>query len=224
MSEQQPLLSGDPEAGEHASECTDSRWTRWRERTAQFLESPPLHKAIIALIIIDAGCVLADLGYAFLSDTCMPAEGEDAPAWLEVLAHISLAITTLFVIEIPLALWSFGPHYYNPVSGVPHAALHIFDAAIITITFILEVGLKGREQELASLLIIFRLWRLVKLVGGVAVGAGEIGEENDRLLEETRIELQETRKQLAAVRQDNSELRKRITTLGGSPPEPAHAV
>lgn len=37
---------------------------------------------------------------------------------------------------------------------------------IIITTFILEFVLKGRQRELAGLLITLRLWRLVKLVGG----------------------------------------------------------
>lgn len=117
-------------------------------------------------IVIDASCVLADLTYTFLSPGCEPPEGGDAPAWLEVLAHISLAITTFFLIEIPLSIYAFGLKFYNPFGPVPHSVLHLFDAFIIVTTFILEVVLKGREQELASLLIILRLWRLVKLVGG----------------------------------------------------------
>lgn len=43
---------------------------------------------------------------------------------------------------------------------------HGTQAFIIITTFVLEVVLKGKEQELAGLLIILRLWRLVKLVGG----------------------------------------------------------
>lgn len=111
-------------------------------------------------------CVLADLGYTFLSDGCNPPGGAEAPAWLEVLAHISLVITSFFLVEIPLALWAFGLRYYNPFGDVPHAMLHIFDALIIITTFVLEVALKGRERELAGLLVVLRLWRLVKLVGG----------------------------------------------------------
>lgn len=114
--------------------------------------------------MIDATCVLADLGHTFLSDDCPPSD--EGPAWLEVLANISLAITTLFLIEIPLALWAFGFRFYIPFSGVSHAALHLFDAVIIVTTFVLEFVLKGRQRELAGLLITLRLWRLVKLVGG----------------------------------------------------------
>lgn len=85
--------------------------------------------------------------------------------WLETLSHISLGITTLFLIEIPLQLWAFGPKFYNPVYTL-HGSLHLFDAVVIITTFVLEVVLKGRERELAGLLILLRLWRLVKLVGG----------------------------------------------------------
>ena len=59
-----------------------------------------------------------------------------------------------------------GFSYYNPCGSILHAGLHLFDAFVIIVTFLLEVVLKGRERELAGLLIILRLWRLVKLVGG----------------------------------------------------------
>lgn len=115
---------------------------------------------------IDAACVLADLSYTFLSERCVPSEGPDTPVWLTVLSYISLSITTLFLVEIPLDLYAFGHQYYNPFGGIRHASLHLFDGVIIVTTFMLEAVLKGRERELAGLLVIFRLWRLVKLVGG----------------------------------------------------------
>lgn len=93
-------------------------------------------------------------------------EGPDAPLWLDILAHVSLGITTLFLAEIPVTLWAMGPSYFNPFGHFPHAGLHLFDALVIIGTFVLEVVLRGRERELAGLLIILRLWRLVKLVGG----------------------------------------------------------
>jgi hypothetical protein len=101
-----------------------------------------------------------------LSSDCETAGTPDAPAWLEVLSTISTAITTLFLIEIPLSLWSLGFQHYNPYGPVPHASLHLFDAVIIVTTFVLEVILRGKERELAGLLIVLRLWRLLKLVGG----------------------------------------------------------
>lgn len=113
--------------------------------------------------------MLADITYSFLAEPCSPPTGggeENQPAWLEVLAHISLAITTFFLLEIPLATYAFGLRYYRPLGPVPHASLHLFDAVVILTTFVLEVVLRGREQELIGLLVLLRLWRLVKLVGG----------------------------------------------------------
>ena len=51
----------------------------------------------------------------------------------------------------------------------PYAALHLFDAVVVLATFVLEVVLRGRERELAGLLVLLRLWRLVKLVGGASL-------------------------------------------------------
>ncbi|KAH9952182.1 hypothetical protein B0H21DRAFT_17404 [Amylocystis lapponica] len=208
MSEQQPLLpshnASDPEATKHTS---------WRERTAEILESPILHKTVISLVLIDSACVLADLGYTFLSEDCTPSEGPDAPVWLTVLAHISLAITTFFLVEIPITLWASGLAYFNPRGRVPHATLHLFDAIVILTTFVLEVVLRGRERELASLLIILRLWRLVKLVQGIAVSAGEFEEQDARLLEETRQELEGVIVALAEARDENAKLRARVAHL-----------
>ena len=37
----------------------------------------------------------------------------------------------------------------------------------------MDVVLHGRERELAGLLVLLRLWRLVKLVGGADYGFGQ---------------------------------------------------
>ena len=72
------------------------------------------------------------------------------------------------MVEIPLTVWSLGIQWYNPWSRVIHSWLHLFDAAVIVATFVLEVTLRGRDSEFAALLVILRLWRIVKLVAGVS--------------------------------------------------------
>ncbi|GBE82023.1 hypothetical protein SCP_0403990 [Sparassis crispa] len=135
MSEQQPLLSSQDDSYDaetnHVSEESMKRKS-WSESTAETLESPTLHKTIIALVLIDSGCVLADLGYAFLSETCTPSE--EGPIWLTVLARISLVITTFFLLEIPITLWASGLRFFDPLGRVPHATLHLFDAIVIVTT------------------------------------------------------------------------------------------
>ncbi|KAJ4501519.1 hypothetical protein C8R41DRAFT_892177 [Lentinula lateritia] len=210
MSEQQPLLQ-DAEAGENSNPSPLS----FRERLAFWLESQLFHKIVIALITIDAAIVLTDLGYTLLSPNCT-TEGPEGPQWLEVLTHISLGITAFFLFEIPLALLAFGSDYYNPFGAVPHAILHDFDAVIIVTTFILEVFLKGKQRELAGLLIVLRLWRLVKLVGGIAVGAGELEEDTAKEFAELNTEFEKTKRELSEEQEENKKLRARLVNLGQS--------
>ncbi|OSD08710.1 hypothetical protein PYCCODRAFT_1380522 [Trametes coccinea BRFM310] len=218
MSEQDPLLPlatnyADGDSAEAQDLDSKSTYERCKIRTAEVLESTPLHYTVIALVLIDSVCVLADLAYTFLSEDCTPIEGPDTPLWLNILANISLMITTLFLVEIPVTIWALGLRYYNPVGPVTHGVLHFFDAAVILTTFVLEVGLRGRERELASLLVILRLWRLVKLVQGIAVSAGEIDERQAEELSETRHKLREALTSLQSLRQENQELRVRLAAL-----------
>ncbi|KAG6376441.1 hypothetical protein JVT61DRAFT_2429 [Boletus reticuloceps] len=207
--ERQPLLPITCDNTEARANST------WREKVASVLESRRLHTFVLTLVVIDAACVITDIAYGFLVDGYPAPEN---PAWLEVLANLSLAITTFFLIEIPLALWAFGPKFYLPYCGVPLAHLHLFDAIIIITTFVLEFVLKGRERELVGLLVILRLWRLVKLVGGIAVGAGEVEEELIEELEQTKRQLEGTIAALAKAREENRKLRARVVWLetGGS--------
>ncbi|KAI0006073.1 hypothetical protein BJV74DRAFT_802007 [Russula compacta] len=211
-SEQQPLLpsSTSQERPEQVDESQPGWLSAWRTRLGEALESAIVHKLVITLIVIDAGCVLADLAYTILSPDCESAGTPDAPAWLEVLSLISTVITTFFLVEIPLTLWSLGFEFYNPYGRAPHASLHIFDTVVIVTTFVLEVILKGKERELAGLLIILRLWRLLKLVGGVAVGAGELEEDTYKELARIKRELEESRSALIRVQDENQEIRARL--------------
>jgi len=190
-----------------------------KERLAEVLESKTFHKVIIFLITIDAICVLADLSYTFLSEDCRTQE-EEEPRWLTVLSYTSLAITSLFLIEIPLHIYTFGAKFYNPFAKneevTIHSGLHFLDAGVIVVTFILEVFLKGRERELAGLLILFRLWRLIKLVSGVAVGVGETSEEDMRKVYELEAALREKQAQLEELERDNKSLKEQLAKLSTS--------
>jgi hypothetical protein len=67
---------------------------------------------------------------------------------------------------------------------------------------ILEVVLKGKEREVAGLLIVLRLWRIVKLVSGVALGASELSEAQT-------LELNRVKTELEKLKSENAELRRR---------------
>ncbi|KAH8833852.1 hypothetical protein DL96DRAFT_1578613 [Flagelloscypha sp. PMI_526] len=193
--ERQPLLSSPPSSDPNGKELSTSQ-----AKTAEVLESHTVHWTIISLTIIDTTLVLIDLIYTFLSPNCGSASPE-SPIWLEVFSWISTGITAVFLIEIPFTIYAFGLDYFNPWTR-SHAVFHILDALIIIATLILEVVLKGKEREVAGLLIVLRLWRIVKLVSGVALGASELSEAQT-------LELDRVKTELEKLKSENAELRRR---------------
>ncbi|KAG0376596.1 hypothetical protein BGX24_007502 [Mortierella sp. AD032] len=140
---------------------TDTSSTR--HQIGEILESKKAHIIILSLTAIDVALVILQIAASLLQldDT------KEAQWFLELLSHTSLAIVSFFVLEIVLKIYAFGLGYFW--TSNPHGILHLIDALIIIISFLLEVFLTGAEQELGALLIIFRLWRIVKLTGTVAI-------------------------------------------------------
>ncbi|KAF9282271.1 hypothetical protein BKA57DRAFT_441970 [Linnemannia elongata] len=150
----------------------------FRHQIGEILESKKAHALILILTAIDVALVILQIAASLLhyDDT------KEAQWFLELLAHTSLAIVSIFVLEIILKVYAFGLGYFW--TGNPHGVLHLLDALIIIISFLLEVFLKGAEQELGALLIIFRLWRLVKLTGTVAIETVEHNQATVAALEQ----------------------------------------
>jgi hypothetical protein len=59
--------------------------------------------------------------------------------------------------------------------------------------------------------VVLRLWRLVKLVAGVAIGSAELEEETSRKLAETEDELKRVEDKLSAALRTNEELKRRLS-------------
>ena len=78
---------------------------------------------------------------------------------------------------------------------------HCFDAAVIVVGFVVDVILHGVVEEVASLVVILRLWRIFKIVEEFSVGAQE---EMDAMAE--RVEWLEN---------ENRELKKELNELKG---------
>jgi hypothetical protein len=115
----------------------------------------------------------------------------------------------LFLVEIPLDLVAFGIKYYIPFgsSDSPHWFLHSFDAVVVIGAFVLSIGAnvslpsfslfsrdplatdwlprepseQGPLESVVSLLIVLRLWRILKLVLSIEVGNQELHETSKSL-------------------------------------------
>lgn len=78
----------------------------------------------VVQIILDSCIVLTDLGYTFLRTEPLGPD-EEEPKWITALVYISVAISSLFILEIPFSLYAFSFRYYNPFGTTPHAGFHL---------------------------------------------------------------------------------------------------
>lgn len=175
-----------------------SSLTKSRHEIGELIESKKAHVLILVLTSIDILLVILQIGASLLGLD----DSEEAEWILELFAHASLAIVSIFVVEIFLKVYAFGFSYFW--SSNPHGYLHLADAVIIIISFLLEIFLKGAEQELGSLLIIFRLWRVIKLTGTVAI---ETAEHQQEQLERLKDEIKDLKQQLDESRAEVARLR-----------------
>ncbi|KAG9326031.1 hypothetical protein KVV02_000742 [Mortierella alpina] len=167
----------------------------WFLKTRQWIgariESKRAHIIILVLTLVDIILVVLQIGASLLH-----LDETKEEIWIIALfGHLSLAIISIFMLEILLKFFAFGPRYFW--RGVPHGILHLVDAAIIITSFILELILKGAEQELTNLLIIFRLWRVIKLTGTVAIEVSEHDQLRAAILQDRvhslEVELEDSR-------------------------------
>jgi hypothetical protein len=74
--------------------------------------------------------------------------------------------SSVFMAELLLSIWAFGWRYF-------HSWFHSFDAAVIVAGFVTDVMLHGVLEEVASLVVVLRLWRFFKIIEEIGVGAEE---------------------------------------------------
>lgn len=82
---------------------------------------------------------------------------------------------------------------------------HIFDALIIIASFLIDVLTRGVVEEVASLVIILRLWRFVKIIEEMSVGASEQMEDMEmrmEQLEKENAQLKDELRQAKAAAED----------------------
>ncbi|KAJ4357648.1 uncharacterized protein N0V89_002224 [Didymosphaeria variabile] len=97
------------------------------------------------------------------------------------------------MVELLASIWAFRTAYFK-------SKFHIFDATIIVVSFIFEVSLQGVEEEVASLIVVLRLLRVVKIVDELSVGAEAHMSDLEQRLESIEKENRELREVLRARR------------------------
>ncbi|KAH6893543.1 hypothetical protein B0T10DRAFT_482496 [Thelonectria olida] len=171
----------------------NERWTlhNAREKTARFLSSKAGHYSVLVLVSLDVMSMIAD----FILNLFKCEQGKGGPDWdlaLNILSSITLVFSCLFMVELIASVWAFGWSYFK-------SWFHCFDAFVVIAGFITDVILHGIVEEVASLIVVLRLWRVIKIIEELSLGAQEQTEDLETKVEE--------------LTKDNSRLREEITRL-----------
>ncbi|KAK7931623.1 hypothetical protein PG985_002335 [Apiospora marii] len=201
MGDRTPLLVRFPESGSLVNGFTyDWRTTyrKARRETRRFLASKAKHWVILALVALDVAGILSDIFIALV--TC-ELKIEDRP-WVQptraALTTFSLVMSCLFLLELLLCLWAEGIRYLSNW-------FHCFDAFVIVGSFVIDLLEHGVAEEIASLIVILRLWRFVKIANELSVEASEQIEVIQRRVEELEKENAELRRRLGQGRPQQDE-------------------
>lgn len=150
-----------------SSNSTELRTTisQLRRRTRSFLSSKLSHYLVLSLVSLDVSSIFCEFVIKILAcdGTILDKEADDG---IEALGIISLVFSCLFMLELLASIWAFGPTFFR-------SKFHCFDAIVVLVAFVIDVVLHGVLEEVASLVIVLRLWRVFKIIEELSLGAEE---------------------------------------------------
>ncbi|KAI0134615.1 hypothetical protein BJ170DRAFT_729809 [Xylariales sp. AK1849] len=190
MSDRAPLLVQFSESGRHGDRFgLRSRYHRSRRAARRFLSSRAKHWLVLALIMLDVAGIFTDIFIALI--TCELDRQDEK--WVEptrsALTSFSLVLSCLFLIELMLSLWAEGLQYLS-------RWVACFDAFVIVTSFAIDLLEHNVAEEIASLVVILRLWRFVKVANEFNVEATEQQEETKKRIEHLEKENADLKEQL----------------------------
>src|SRR5690606_1784557 len=131
------------------------------------------------LLIFDVLLLVADLG---LEGLFHESENHFIHSFEHTLKMISIGILWVFAIEVVLLLIAFDLAFFlHP--------LYIMDAVIVGVALFIELYLQ--DVLVASLLIVLRLWRVVRVVHGIIMVGQNAHRKTKEELEHLRSEFAE---------------------------------
>ncbi|CAH0055738.1 unnamed protein product [Clonostachys solani] len=207
----------------YSSPIDTERWAvqSTREKVKRFLSSKAGHYSVLTLVSLDVLGMIAD----FVLRLFQCEQGKSGYDWdlaLNILGALGLGFSCLFMLELIASIWAFGFRYIL-FTARPDKTLttwrifvtqihankaryftswfHCFDAFIVVAGFITDVVLHGVIEEVASFIVVLRLWRVVKIIEELGVGEQERAEESERRIDELGSEVDLLRKELAGLKQ-----------------------
>ncbi|KAI1808188.1 hypothetical protein F4811DRAFT_503377 [Daldinia bambusicola] len=150
---------------------------RARATISRLVNSRAKHWLVLILVVLDVAGILSDIFIALI--TC--EIGVEHDAWVAPtrngLAIFSLCLSCVFLAELLLSVVADGWRYFS-------SKLHCFDAFVIVVGFAVDLLEHNTAEEIASLIVVLRLWRFVKIVDEFSVEASEQSEELRKRVED----------------------------------------
>ncbi|KAI0110891.1 hypothetical protein GGR51DRAFT_82323 [Nemania sp. FL0031] len=173
MSESTPLFADSVEGyndrNESITRNIQSYVHRARAQTQRFFSSRTKHWMILALILLDVAGILTEIFIALI--TCELHRQDEA--WVtptqDALAVFALTMSCIFVVELILSVFADGFKFFT-------SWFHQLDAFVILVSFAVDLLQHSIATEIASLIVVLRLWRFVKIVQEFSVEQSEATE------------------------------------------------
>ncbi|XP_019394318.1 PREDICTED: voltage-gated hydrogen channel 1 [Crocodylus porosus] len=178
--------AGDKQADSAIQVGPSVRQRSFQDVMKKLFSSHKFQILVVCLVILDAVLVLVEL----LLDLKIihPDKNHIAP---KVFHYLSLAILTLFMVEIGFKLFIYRLEFF-------HHKFEVLDGIVVIISFVLDIVLLflEREFEAIGLLILLRLWRVARIINGIILSVKTRSEQ-----------------QVAKVKQENLQLTTKVEQL-----------
>lgn len=179
-----------------------------RDSLCRLYSSERFQIAVVCLVILDALFVLCEL---LMDLSILKADEHNiAP---QVFHYLSLALLTFFMMELAGKIFAYRLDFFKH-------KFEVFDGIVVVVSFILDVVYISREDAFdgVGLLILFRLWRVARIVNGILMSmknranneVQKLKYSNNHLIQRVN-ELQEKNSKLE---QENSQLRSLLRQHG----------
>ncbi|KAG7128279.1 hypothetical protein HYQ45_012010 [Verticillium longisporum] len=138
-----------------------------RAQLPQLLSSRRKHMVVLILVALDVAALLANIFIEL--------------ATRQTLTTAGLVFSSLFLLELVFCIVAFGLKYLKDW-------FHCLDAVVIVTSFVVDLLSHGIVEDIASLVIVFRLFRFAKMLEEMSMGAAERIESMANELDKLRME------------------------------------
>lgn len=183
---------------EDDTECPANK--NHREKLNELLHGDKIQYAIVVLVIIDIIIVIAEL----VLDLRAGSEHHDNSA-SHVLHYISIAILSVFMIELLLKIYAMGFTFFKH-------KMEVFDGFVIIVSFALDIAFSNEQGgvDSVSLIVVLRLWRVTRIVNGIILS---VQMRAERKVQAVMKENAELKKELEQLKSKCAQLESELTTL-----------